>query len=745
MSTAAIQTQTLAVEGMTCASCVARVEKTLMQTPGVESASVNLATEKVTVSYDPKQTDLPNLSKAVENAGYALVIPQPKSAVENPLSEESHQQKNYRAIRRELIFSAALTVPIMIVSMVAMADWFMRWSPFGMDEINKLLFLATTIVMVAGGRRFFTVAWRLAKHFSADMNTLVAVGTGAAYVYSTVAVLFPSWLQITDPSAHIYFDTSATIITLILLGRMLEARAKAKTADAIKALIGLQPRTARVRRNGIEMEIDRENVVVGDIVIVRPGESIPVDGVITEGRTSIDESMLTGESMPVDRTVGEKAFGGTINGTGSIELRAAAVGSDTMIAHVIRLVEEAQGSKAPIQTLVDKIASVFVPVVMGIALVTFAAWILIGDATLSAALMNAIAVLIIACPCALGLATPTAIMVGTGLGAKHGILIKNAESLEQIRQVNTIVLDKTGTLTIGKPIVSAIAALNGHSKDELLRLAASVETRSEHPLGRAVVEEASKSGITLVSVSEFLSAPGLGVSGVVDGIKVAAGNLAFMKEQSIQVNDSDPAIRALLTDGMTPLWIGFNGTLAGVIGVADEVKPASREAIQNLKGLGMNVVMLTGDRAETAQSVAKGLGIDEVIAGVRPDQKAGVIRDLRKQGKVVAMVGDGVNDAPALAHADVSVAMGSGTDVAMEASDITLMNSDPRNIVLAIHLSKKTLTTIRQNLFWAFIYNVIGIPLAAFGLLNPMLAAGAMAMSSVSVVTNSLRLVRTRL
>lgn len=744
MSSPAIQTQTLAVEGMTCASCVARVEKTLKQTPGVESASVNLATEKVTVSYDPKQTDLPDLAKAVENAGYALVLPKPEAAAKHEPAEESHQQKNYRAIRRELIFSAALTVPIMVVSMVAMADWFMQWSPFGMDEINKILFLATTIVMVAGGKRFFTVAWRLAKHFSADMNTLVAVGTGAAYVYSTVAVLFPSWLQITDPSAHIYFDTSATIITLILLGRMLEARAKAKTADAIKSLIGLQPRTARVRRNGIEMEIDREKVVVGDIVIVRPGESIPVDGVITQGRTSIDESMLTGESVPVDRTVDEKVFGGTINGIGSIEMRAAAVGSDTMIAHVIRLVEEAQGSKAPIQTLVDKIASVFVPVVMGIAFVTFAAWIVIGDATLSAALMNAIAVLIIACPCALGLATPTAIMVGTGLGAKHGILIKNAESLERIRQVNTIVLDKTGTLTIGKPVVSAIAALNGHSKNDLLRLAASVETRSEHPLGKAVVEEARKLEIAFASVSEFLSVPGLGVSGVVDGIKVTAGNLAFMKEKSIQVNDSDSAIRAMLTDGMTPLWIGLNGTFAGVIGLADEVKSASREAIQNLKGLGMNVVMLTGDRTETAQSVAKALGIDKVIAGVRPDQKADVIRDLRGQGKVVAMVGDGVNDAPALAHADVSIAMGSGTDVAMEASDITLMNTDPRNIVLAIHLSKKTLITIRQNLFWAFIYNVIGIPLAAFGLLNPMLAAGAMAMSSVSVVTNSLRLYRTQ-
>ncbi len=744
MSSSAIQTQTLAVEGMTCASCVARVEKTLKQMPGVESSSVNLATEKVTVSYDPKQTDLPDLAKAVENAGYALVLPKPEAAAKHEPAEESHQQKNYRAIRRELIFSAALTVPIMIVSMVAMADWFMRWSPFGMDEINKLLFLAATIVMAVGGKRFFTVAWRLAKHFSADMNTLVAVGTGAAYVYSTMAVLFPSWLQITDSSAHIYFDTSATIITLILLGRMLEARAKAKTADAIKALIGLQPRTARVRRNGIEMDIDREKVVVGDVVIVRPGESIPVDGVITEGRTSIDESMLTGESMPVDRAAGEKAFGGTINGTGSIELRAAAVGSDTMIAHVIRLVEEAQGSKAPIQTLVDKIASVFVPVVMGIALATFAGWILIGDATLSGALMNAIAVLIIACPCALGLATPTAIMVGTGLGAKHGILIKNAESLERIRQVNTIVLDKTGTLTIGKPVVSSIAVLNGHARNDLLRLAASVETRSEHPLGKAVVEEARRSDLAFAPVSEFLSAPGLGVSGVVDGIKVTAGNLAFMKEQSIQVNDSDPAIRALLTDGMTPLWIGFNGTLAGVIGVADEVKPASREAIQSLKGLGMKVVMLTGDRAETARLVANGLGIDEVIAGVRPDQKADVIRDLRKQGRVVAMVGDGVNDAPALAHADVSIAMGSGTDVAMEASDITLMNSDPRNIVLAIHLSKKTLATIRQNLFWAFIYNVIGIPLAAFGLLNPMLAAGAMAMSSVSVVTNSLRLYRTQ-
>jgi len=740
-----IQTETLPVEGMTCASCVARVEKTLKQTPGVESASVNLATEKVTVTYNSEKTDLRNLARVVEDAGYSLVLPKQPGTDKRETGEESYQQKNYRAIKRELVFSAALAAPIIAISMVSMTNWFMRWSPLGMDEVNKLLFLATSIVMVAGGKRFFTVAWRLAKHFSADMNTLVAVGTGAAYLYSTIAVLFPSWLQITDPSSHIYFDTSATIITLILLGRMLEARAKARTADAIKALIGLQPRTARVRRNGIEMDIDRENVVVGDTVIVRPGESIPVDGVITEGRTSIDESMLTGESMPVDRTVGEKAFGGTINGSGSIELRAAAVGSDTMIAHVIRLVEEAQGSKAPIQTLVDKIASVFVPIVMGIALVTFAAWILVGDVPISAALMNSIAVLIIACPCALGLATPTAIMVGTGLGAKHGVLIKNAESLERIRQVNTIVLDKTGTLTLGKPVVAAVVALNGNAKDDLLRLAASVETKSEHPLGRAVVDEARKSGISPATVREFVSAPGLGVSGLVGDIRVAAGNLSFMKEQSINGAEANSAVREMLTDGMTPLWIGLNGTLAGVIGVADEVKPSSAEAVRMLKELGLKVVMLTGDRSETAHSVAKSLGIDEVIAGVRPDQKADMIRDLRQKGGIVAMVGDGVNDAPALAHADVSIAMGSGTDVAMEASDITLMNSDPRNIVLAIHLSKKTLITIRQNLFWAFIYNVIGIPLAAFGLLNPMLAAGAMAMSSVSVVTNSLRLSRTRL
>ncbi|MEX2115843.1 MAG: heavy metal translocating P-type ATPase [Bacteroidota bacterium] len=745
MSSPVIQTQTLDVEGMTCASCVARVEKTLKQAPGVESASVNLATEKVTVTYNSEKTDLPNLARVVEDAGYSLVLPKQPGTDIRRTGEESHQQKNYCAIKRELVFSAALTAPIIAISMVSMTDWFMQWSPLGMDEVNKLLFLATTIVMVAGGKRFFTVAWRLTKHFSADMNTLVAVGTGAAYLYSTVAVLFPAWLQISDPSSHIYFDTSATIITLILLGRMLEARAKAKTADAIKALIGLQPRTARVRRNGIEMDIDRERVAVGDTVIIRPGESIPVDGVITEGRTSIDESMLTGESMPVDRTVGEKAFGGTINGSGSIELRAGAVGTDTVIAHVIRLVEEAQGSKAPIQNLVDKIASVFVPIVMGIALVTFSAWMFVGDVTLSVALMNSIAVLIIACPCALGLATPTAIMVGTGLGAKHGVLIRNAESLERIRQINTIVLDKTGTLTLGKPIVAAVVAFNASAKDDLLRLAASVETRSEHPLGRAVVEEARKSGIALAPVSEFLSAPGLGVSGLVDGIRVAAGNISYMKEQSIGGEETNSAGRAILTDGMTPLWIGLNGELAGVIGVADEVKPTSNEAVRMLKGLGLKVIMLTGDRSETAQSVARGLGIDEVIAGVRPDQKADVIRDLRQQGRVVAMVGDGVNDAPALAHADVSIAMGSGTDVAMEASDITLMNSDPRNIVLAIHLSKKTLTTIRQNLFWAFIYNIIGIPLASFGLLNPMLAAGAMAMSSVSVVTNSLRLYRTRI
>ncbi|GJQ21785.1 MAG: copper-translocating P-type ATPase [Bacteroidia bacterium] len=708
--------------------------------PGVRSANVNLATEKVVLSYDTSQTDLNRLAKAVDGIGYKLVLPAPaggRTAV--PEANDPHREA-YKLVLRELVISAAFAVPVMLVSMVAMTDWFMAWSPLTMDEINKLLFLATSVVMVAGGKRFFVSAATLARHGGVDMNTLVAVGTGTAYAYSTVAVLFPQWLGITDASSHIYFDTAAVIITLILLGRTLEARAKSKTTDAIRALAGMQAKIARVRRNGVEQEIPAAEVVHGDTVIIKPGERIPVDGVILSGWTTVDESMVTGESMPVERREGHKVIGGTVNGNGVIEIRATAVGAETVLAQIVRLVEEAQGSKAPIQTFVDKVASVFVPIVIAIAAATFVLWLTVGSAPLTTAMINAIAVLIIACPCALGLATPTAIIVGTGLGARRGILIRNIEALERMKTVTTVLLDKTGTMTEGRPVVGEIVALNGMDESRLLRLAASLENRSEHPLAKAIVKKAEERGIALAHVDQAEASPGLGISGMVEGLRVAVGNVAYLKDRGVDLGAAPAVVDGMTQRGQTPVLVAVNDRLAGVFALEDQIKPTSAEAIRALKEMGLKVVMVTGDRSDVARNLGKELGIDEVHAEVLPAGKSALVQALKRNGERVAMVGDGVNDAPALASADVAVAMGSGTDVAMETADITLMNSDMRSIVQVVRLSQKTLATIRQNLFWAFLYNVIGIPVAAFGLLNPILAAGAMALSSVSVVSNSLRL-----
>lgn len=746
----AIQTQLLSVEGMTCASCVARVEKTLKNTPGVRSANVNLATEKVALSYDPSQTDLQKLAEAVGGIGYRLVLPSSPRATSTTEPDDLHREA-YKRILRELLISAVFAAPVMFVSMVAMTDWFMAWSPLTMDEINKLLFLATSVVMVAGGKRFFVSALTLARHGGVDMNTLVAVGTGTAYAYSTVAVLFPQWLGITDPSSHVYFDTAAVIIALILLGRTLEARAKSKTTDAIRTLVRMQPKSARVRRNGVEADIPAADVMHGDTVIVKPGERIPVDGVVTSGWTTVDESMVTGESMPVERSEGHKVIGGTVNGNGAIEICATAVGNETVIAQIVRLVEEAQGSKAPIQTFVDKVASVFVPVVIAIAAATFLLWLIVGSVPFTTAMINAIAVLIIACPCALGLATPTAIMVGTGLGARRGILIRNVEALERMKSITTVLLDKTGTITEGRPVVGEIVALNGMDESRLLRLAASLENRSEHPLAKAIVGKAAERGIALAPVERAEASPGLGISGVIEGVRVAVGNDAYLKvhdlaeDRAVDAGPREAVLDAIVRKGRTPVLVAVNDRLAGILALEDRIKPTSAEAVRALKEMGLKVVMVTGDRAETARALAEELGIDEVHAGVMPAGKSALVQALKRNGERVAMVGDGVNDAPALAHADVAVAMGSGTDVAMETADMTLMNSDMRSIVQAIRLSRKTLATIKQNLFWAFVYNVIGIPVAALGLLNPILAAGAMALSSVSVVSNSLRLRSARL
>jgi P-type Cu+ transporter len=742
------ETLTLPVEGMTCASCVARVEKTLKKVDGVEIANVNLATEAVAISYDPTKTSLDVLAKAVEGAGYKLTLPEKPSESFPRLEQqrhsegyrESHQEKYYRQLKREFLFSLILAIPIMLINMLSMTAWFMSLVPLSMDEINKLLLILTTPVMIVSGKRFFKPAWKLARHFAADMNTLVAVGTGAAFFYSAAIVLFPQWFPLGTNLYDVYFDSAAVIITLILMGRMLEARAKQKASDSIKLLLGLQPKTAQIIKDKKEIEIPIADVIVGDVIIVRPGECIPVDGVILKGDSSADESMVSGESIPVDKTVGDKVIGGTINRNGSFEFLATAVGADTVVAHIAKLVEEAQGSKAPIQHFADKIASVFVPVVMVVALAAFGVWYLFLGLGFASALMNAIAVLVIACPCSLGLATPTAIMVGTGRGASFGVLIKNAESLERAHKINTIVFDKTGTITSGTPSVTDIESYNGSDEEIVLRLAASLEKKSEHPLGDAIVREAKNRSLILDETNSFQSHTGFGVEASVNGRKAAVGSERMMRDASIDISPASNAILRFSEQGKTPILVAIDGRVIGLIAVADTIRPASNKTVAELKEMGFELVLLTGDNSRTAHAIAAQTGIDIVFAEILPQEKAAKIQELQLHGKTVAMVGDGVNDAPSLAQADVGIAVGTGTDIAMETADITLMKSDLRGVLRAIRLSRQTMRTIKQNLFWAFVYNSIGIPLAAIGMLNPMFAAGAMALSSVSVVTNSLRL-----
>jgi P-type Cu+ transporter len=745
-----ISTLTLPVEGMTCASCVARVEKTLKKIDGVQIANVNLATEAVALSFDTEQTSLGVLAKAVEGAGYKLAVPEKTSKIfhsigQHQISEVSHQEKSYRQLKREFIFSLVLAIPIMLVNMLSMTAWVMSRIPLSMDEVNILLLILTTPVMIVSGKRFFKPAWKLARHFEADMNTLVAVGTGAAFLYSAAVVLFPRWFPAGTNLNDVYFDSAAVIITLILMGRMLEARAKHKASDSIKLLLGLQPKIARIIKDKKEIEIQIAEVSVGDVIIVRPGERIPVDGIILKGNSSVDESMVSGESIPVEKSIGDKVIGGTINRNGSFEFRAAAVGVDTVLAHIAKLVEEAQGSKAPIQHLADKIASVFVPVVIVIALVAFGVWYLIIGIGFASALMNAIAVLVIACPCALGLATPTAIMVGTGRGASVGVLIKNAESLERAHKIDTIVFDKTGTITSGIPSVTDIQSFNGADTQTVLRIAASLENKSEHPLGTAIVREAKKHSLNFEETDSFHSQTGFGVEGTLRGRKVYVGSEKMMHDASI---DFAPALSAIIRfseQGKTPILVSADGKLIGIIAVADTLRPDSIKTVAELKEMGFDLVLLSGDNSITARAIAAQAGITRVFGEVLPKDKAARIKELQSRRKIVAMVGDGMNDAPSLAQADVGIAVGTGTDIAMETADITLMHSDLRGVLRAIRLSRKTMRTIKQNLFWAFVYNSIGIPLAAMGLLNPMFAAGAMAMSSVSVVTNSLRLRRVNL
>ena len=740
-----VQRIIIPIGGMRCASCAASVERALRGVDGVVDAQVNFGTEKATVAYLASQVEAATLRQAIRESGY-----EPKDVIDTAAGLDRERQARAAEIRTltwKFWLSVVLSLPIFLGSM---GMWF-PWTPAWLQHPAVLLVLATPVQFWVGWQ-FYQGFWSALKHKTADMNTLIALGTSAAYGYSLVVTFVPAAFTRLGVGAHVYFDTSAMIITLIILGRLLEARARGQTSEAIRKLIGLRAKTACVLRHGQEMDVPVEEVMIGDHVLVRPGEKIPVDGSITEGHSTLDESMLTGESIPVDKGPGDEVFGATLNKTGSFTLQARRVGKQTMLAQIITLVEQAQGSKAPIQRLADYVASIFVPAVLGIAVCTFVAWALFGPPpALTFALLNLVAVLIIACPCALGLATPTAIMVGTGKGAEHGVLFKNAASLETAHKLQAIILDKTGTLTQGKPAVMDIVTHNGFEEAQMLRVAASAERGSEHPLGQAIVEAAHARGLNLEASHDFVAIPGHGVRATLQTHTVLVGNHKLMYDEGVSFGKLDEVAEHLSSAGKTPMFVALDGHGAGIIAVADTIKPHAQSTIEALHGLGLEVLMMTGDNRRTAEAIGRQLGIDRVLADVLPQQKAEQVKQLQAEGKRVAMVGDGINDAPALAQADVGIAIGTGTDVAMEAADITLITGDVRGVLTAMHLSRRTMRTIKQNLFWAFIYNTLGIPIAAgvfypfFGvLLQPVFAAAAMAMSSVSVVSNSLRLRRFR-
>ncbi len=741
----------MGIRGMHCAACVAKVEQVLSQTPGVVRASVNLASEEALVEYLPGQVSLPGLGAAVASTGFEMV----ERGETDEGEVERQQRADYLLLKRKLVVSALLTLAILMGSMTPLLTFLPLSAPVW-------LFVLTTPVQFWVGGQFYRSAWSRARHGSSDMNTLIAVGTSAAYLYSTVAVFAPGFFVTAGQQPQMYFDTAAVIMTLVLLGRLLEARAKRSTTAAIRRLAQLQPQTATLLRGEAEQEavvVPIEQVQPGDRVLVRPGESIPVDGIVQAGSAAVDESMLTGESLPVEKRPGDSVTGATLNTTGALTVLATKVGTETALARILDLVRQAQGSKAPIQRLADTIAAYFVPVVIATAVVTFCLWLFLGpDPALSFALMTFVAVLIIACPCSLGLATPTAIMVGTGRGAEAGVLIKGGEILERAHTLTTVVFDKTGTLTTGKPAVTEIipsetlpepATL---SRAEVLRVAAGAEWHSEHPLGQAVVQHAQTQGMTLGPVESFVALAGHGVEARLEGKLVLVGSRRLLAQRGIQSGDLPEQAERLSREGKTPLYVVVNRRVVGLIAVADTLKPHAAEDVRRLQRMGLETVMLTGDNRHTAHAIARQAGIARVVAEVLPEEKAAEIARLQANGAAVAMVGDGINDAPALAQATVGIAVGAGTDIALEAADITLLRGELRGVATAIALSRRTVQIIRQNLFWAFAYNTAGIPLAAgllypfFGiLLDPMIAASAMALSSVSVLTNSLRLRTMRL